>query len=57
MRQYGLRKMDFSEIGDEDLDREIHQVNQDFPHCGEGLIKQLLMAKNIKVQRWRLRES
>ena len=57
MRQYGLRKMNFSETGDEDLDREIHQVNQDFPHCGEGLTKQLLMAKNIKVQRWRLRES
>lgn len=57
MGQYGLSKMVFSDIADEDLDSEIGQITQEFPHCGEGLIKQLLMAKNIKVQRWRLRES
>lgn len=57
MRKYGLSKMDFTVISDEDLDREIDHITREFPHCGEGMVKQILLTKNIKVQRWRLRES
>lgn len=57
MGQYGLSKMEFSDVSDEHLDRQICQITREFPHCGEGLIKQMILGKNIKVQRWRLRES
>ena len=57
MRQFGLRKMDFSIITDQELDCQIYKITEEFPHCGEGLIKQILLGKRIKVQRWRLRES
>ena len=57
MRQYGLSKMDFSEISDDHLDREVKEITVEFPHSGEGLVKQMLLTRNIKVQRWRLRDS
>jgi transposase len=57
MRQYGLSKMEFSDISDDHLDRQIKEITQEFPHSGEGLVKQLLLVRNIKVQRWRLRDS
>ena len=57
MKQYGLSKMEFSEISDNDLDNHVKDITREFPHCGEGLIKQMLFVRNIKVQRWRLRDS
>ena len=57
MRQYGLSKMEFSDGAEGDLDRVVSEITKEFPHSGEGLIKQMLLTKNIKVQRWRLRES
>ena len=57
MKQYGLSKMEFSEISDNDLDNHVKNITREFPHCGEGLIKQMLFVRNIKVQRWRLRDS
>jgi hypothetical protein len=49
--------MEFSDISDDHLDRQIKEITQEFPHSGEGLVKQLLLVRNIKVQRWRLRDS
>ena len=57
MRQFGLSKVDFSDIPDEHLDRNIKEITLEFPHSGEGLLKQVLLMRNIKVQRWRLRDS
>ena len=57
MRQYGLSKMKFSDVTEGDLDRVVSEITKEFPHSGEGLIKQMLLSKNMKVQRWRLRES
>ena len=57
MRYYGLSKLEFSEISDEELDRQMADITKEFPHCGEGLIKQLLIGKHVKVQRKRLRDS
>ena len=53
MRLYGLSKMEFSDISDDHLDRQIKEITQEFPHSGEGLVKQLLLVRNIKVQRLR----
>jgi hypothetical protein len=57
MRQYGLSKMEFSNITDDELDQVLSDITKEFPHSGEGLLKGLLIGRKIKVQRWRLRES
>lgn len=57
MRQYHLSKMEFSTVTEDELDRVVSEITKEFPHSGEGLIKQMLLGKEIKVQRWRLRES
>ena len=45
MRYYELSKLEFSEISDEDLDRQMADITKEFPYFGEGLIKQLLIGK------------
>ena len=57
MRHYGLNKLEFSVISDEELDRQLTEITKEFPHCGEGMIKQILLQRKIKVQRMRLRDS
>ena len=57
MRTFGLSKLAFSEISDDDLDRAVNHICQDFPRCGENKLKQVLGGKGIKVQRVRLRDS
>jgi hypothetical protein len=49
--------MEFSTVTEDELDRVVSEITKEFPHSGEGLIKQMLLGKYIKVQRWRLRES
>lgn len=57
MAQYGLSKMNFSEISDDDLDLKLGEILKDFPLCGENLLRQMITLKGIRVPRWRLRES
>ena len=57
MRQYGLSKLEFTDISDKDLDAEVEIVTVDFPYCGENFIKQILYQKGAKVQRMRFRDS
>ena len=57
MRCYGLSKMEFSNISDEDLDRHVDDITREFPNCGEVLLKQLLSGRGIKVARATLRDS
>jgi len=57
MRCYGLSKMEFSAITDEELDRQIDEITRHFPNCGEVLLKQLLAGRGIKVPRANLRDS
>ena len=40
MRSYGLSKLDFSEITDQQLDNNVSTIVKDFPFCGENMIKQ-----------------
>ncbi len=55
MRSYGLTKLDFSDISDEQLDTYVRGIAKYFPFCGEIMINQHLRGKGIKVQRMRLR--
>ena len=57
MRYFGLSKWNFSDISDEDLDRQLQTICRDFPNCGEEMLKHLLEEKGLKVQRMRLRDS
>lgn len=58
MVRYGLSKREFSDISDEELDKEIGDVIKNFPLCGESILRQMVITnKGIRIQRWRLREA
>lgn len=57
MGQYGLSKMDFSNISDAELDILLGEIMKGFPLCGETMLLQMLKVKGVHIQRWRLRES
>ncbi|CAC5365815.1 unnamed protein product [Mytilus coruscus] len=57
MAQFDLSKRTFSELNDDDLDVVLGETIQEFPLCGENMLKHMLIAKGIRVQRWRLRDS
>ena len=49
--------MNFTDITNVELDDIVGQITKDYPFCGEGLMKQILADKGVKVQRMRLRDS
>lgn len=57
MNSYGISKLEFTDISDQQLDVQVEKVAKEFPYCGENLIKQLLFGKGLKVQRMRIRDS
>ena len=57
MQDYGLESRKFSEINDFELDTEIKKTCEEFPNCGEKMLKELLHGKDINVTRMRLRDS
>ena len=57
MRCYGLSKLTFSDVTEEQLDAHVAEIAKDFPFCGEKMFKQILEQKGIRVQRMRLRDS
>ena len=57
MRCYGLSKLTFSDVTEEQLDAHVAEIAKDFPFCGEKLFKQILEQKGIRVQIMRLRDS
>ncbi|CAG2212854.1 unnamed protein product [Mytilus edulis] len=58
MAQFDLSKRTFSELNDDDLsDVVLGETIQEFPLCGENMLQHMLIAKGIRVQRWRLRDS
>ena len=57
MAFYGIRKQGFTIISDQELDKEVERLTQEFPYCGESMLGKMLARKGIVVQRFRLRES
>jgi hypothetical protein len=39
---FGLSKLTFSDISDDDLDRVVNNICHDFPQCGENTLKQII---------------
>lgn len=57
MGRHSLSQLQFTEITDDDLDKVVEELTQEYPSCGEGLLKELLVDRGVKVQRMRLRDS
>lgn len=57
MDKFGLKKSSFSNMSDNDLDEHVKVFTQQFPSCGENMLRHLLSQNNIYVQRTRLRDS
>lgn len=57
MGRHGLSQLQFTEITDDDLDKVVEELTREYPSCGEGLLKELLVDRGVKVQRMRLRDS
>jgi hypothetical protein len=57
MSEYGLTKMNSIDIDDSELDLKVGETMKEFPLCGENMLRQMLIQKGVKVQRWRLRDS
>jgi len=53
---YGLSQLQLTEKKDQ-LDEVVEEITREYPSCGEGLLKQILADRGIKVQRMRLRDS
>ena len=49
MREFGLKKLQFSDICDEELTTVVKQTLQDFPKCGERLLGEILRQKGVNV--------
>uniref|UniRef100_A0A3P9IMN3 Integrase catalytic domain-containing protein n=1 Tax=Oryzias latipes TaxID=8090 RepID=A0A3P9IMN3_ORYLA len=57
MREYGIKHQKFSDISDQELDEVICAIKSNHPHVGEVMLNGHLRARNIIVQRHRLRDS
>lgn len=49
MRVYGIGIRTYSDIDDDDLDKSMSQLVQEFPKCGELMLRNLLFVRGVKV--------
>ena len=55
---YGLSQVQLTEKKTEgQRDKIVEEITREYPSCGEGLLKQILADRGIKVQRMRLCDS
>ena len=47
----------FSDVCDLDLDSAVQSLQEEYPNCGQVMMRSLLQQQGIYVQRFRLRES
>ena len=58
MSEYGLSvRALYSVISDQDLDRVVAEIKEDFPNCGYRLMKGHLLHRGYRVTQVRIRES
>jgi len=57
MEEYAIEKISFSDITDNRLDKIVEDTVNKYPNCGEVMLRGLLKATGINVQRFRLRDS
>eukprot|EP00794_Sanderia_malayensis_P001839 gene1839-2069_t len=57
LSQQDFHDTDFTDMSDDVLDEEVHQIMCFSPNSGERMMQGALRAKGLKVQRWRIRDS
>ena len=58
MSDYNLTvRMFYANISDEELDRIVAEIQQQFPTCGNRQMQGHLLSRGIRVQQHRVRES
>ena len=57
MAKYDLKIKDFFEVSDTQRDLEVLVLRNDYPFCGEIMLRELLKARGFNVERYRLRDS
>ena len=57
MTEYDLKIRDFSRMSDNQLDLEVLALTNDYPFCGEIMLRELLKGRGFNVERCRLRDS
>ena len=57
MTEYDLKIRDFSKVSDNQLDLEVLALTNDYPFCGEIMLRELLKGRGFNVERYRLRDS
>ena len=57
MTEYDLKFRDFSKVSDNQRDLEVLAPTNDYPFCGEIMLRELLKGRGFNVERYRLRDS
>ena len=58
LSQYGLSiRSQYSELTDNDLDRLIKSIHDQFPMCGYRQMNGHLLSQGFRIQQWRIRDS
>ena len=57
MVAYGLTIRNFSNISDDQLDSGVLALTNDYPFCGETVLRELLKGRGIIIQRYQFRDS
>ena len=55
--EYALTIRNFSNISDDQLDSDVLALTNDYPFCGETILRELLKGRRIIIQRYRFRDS
>ena len=51
MAEYGLKIRDFSRVSDNQLDLEVLALTNDYPFCGEIMVRELLKDRGFNVEK------
>ena len=57
MDGFNFKKINYSDVDENQLYHEIIQTTEEFPYCGELMIREILRQKGFHVQRYRICES
>ena len=50
MSKFNFKKINFSDVDENQLDHEIIQITEEFPYCGELMIREILRQMGFHVQ-------
>lgn len=57
LKEYGIHVSQYSDISADELDQTLTEIQRENPNCGQQLMVGYLLAKGIRIQCYRLRDS